>query len=70
MKRSEMLSIICDIIHQHRRATEGVTSEELSEWVLESIEESGMAPPLFDSRTFGKSPEHKWEDEDDSQNKS
>lgn len=70
MKRSDMLSVICDIVHLHRRATEGVTSEELSDMILRAIEENGMAPPLFDPRIFGKRPENRWEDEDDLENKS
>ncbi len=55
MKRSEMLKKITDIVHLHRRHTEGVTSEQLAKMILDEVEELGMMPPervLKDAGTY------------------
>lgn len=67
MKKSEVLKQICDIIHLHRRVTKRVTSIELSEMVLDKVEEAGMLPkpitcPLSGG---GKAFLYVWEAEDD-----
>jgi hypothetical protein len=48
MKRSEMLRKITDIVHEYRRCTEGVSSVELSEMILTTIEQYGMCPVTTD----------------------
>lgn len=73
MKRSEALNLVSSIIHEYRRSTEGVTSDELAEMVLAEMEKLGMRPPSFnDSREVIELPGRKlrlkyksgWEAED------
>lgn len=67
MKRSEMLVKIADIVHSYRRATEGVTSDQLAHMILEMQEAHGMLPPDFDHTVFGWNEGYisppKWEQE-------
>lgn len=68
MKRSEMLNKITDIIHNYRRATEVVTSEQLSHMLLEMQEAYGMQPPVYYDVIYDDPPEcdgyiNEWEKE-------
>lgn len=66
MKRSEMLNKMADIIHLHRRATEGVTSDELALFVLDMQEKEGVLPPLTrNSKGNTLQYSHKWDSEDE-----
>lgn len=68
MKRSEVLEEIRKIIHEHRRATQGVTSNEIGSMVLDKIEELGMLPPNNCSKKCHEEEYencgHVWEPED------
>ena len=47
MKRSEMINKLADIVHENRRATFTVSSEDLAEMLLKAIEECRMKPPGY-----------------------
>lgn len=65
MKRSEMLNFLSKMIHEHRRRTEAVTSDELAEMLLVYAEKAGMLPPesVSTENDYDYLAVHAWEPE-------
>lgn len=61
MKRSEMQEIIYNTLNS---ACGLLEYKELSDYILESIEEAGMLPPTVNVPAFGVK-DNMWEPEDD-----
>lgn len=51
MKRVDMVDHIADMIHENRRHTMTVTSDDLAEMILTLCETKGMLPPIEPDRT-------------------
>lgn len=62
MKKSEMINLISDIIEHVIK--EQFDSKIEAEYILQKMEENGMAPPLVKLNNFGVL-DNAWENEDD-----